>query len=258
MTILVFHNTSPDIHLDLNNYHSDRLRIILKNIKLSGYDFVSIDSILNHNSDSKKIAVTFDDGLESIYNYACPILTELEIPAIVFLPSGFIGKMASWDYSSIFRKSKHLTQSQIAELLKNNITIGSHGVTHTSLAGLSERLLKLELQESKKKLEDLFGAEVNYISYPFGRFNNKVEDAALEAGYIKGFSMGAKAKRNRGFTLRRHAVYSFDTGYSIMAKIEGGLKGSFEQFKESTINSYSYGTILLNQIRYSDLTRQHS
>lgn len=41
----------------------------------------------------KSVAITFDDGYQNIYKHAFPILKELNLPATVFLPTSFVGKL---------------------------------------------------------------------------------------------------------------------------------------------------------------------
>ena len=38
----------------------------------------------------KSVVITFDDGYASVYEHAWPMLRQLEIPATIFLASGFI------------------------------------------------------------------------------------------------------------------------------------------------------------------------
>jgi len=85
--------------------------------------------------------------------------------------------------------------------------------------------------------------------------NGRVEAAALEAGYQRGFALGMKAMANSGFTLARSAVYAWDGPYSVMKKAGGGPAATLEHVKERVINAYSGGTILLNRLRGRHLPR---
>jgi len=61
--------------------------------------------------------------------------------------------------------------------------IGSHGMTHAHLTGLSDAELKTEVADSKKLIEDLVGAPVTGFSYPYGEWDARVRDAGIQAGY---------------------------------------------------------------------------
>ena len=63
------------------------------------------------------------------------------------------------------------------------ISIGSHAVSHVNLKYASDDLLKDELTESKKYLEQVTGKAINDFAFPFGAYDRRVADAAVDAGY---------------------------------------------------------------------------
>ena len=65
---------------------------------------------------------------------------------------------------------------------------GSHTLTHPSLVRLDDAQLRRELVESRRKLQDLLGEEVNLLAYPYGDANRRVRAAAIEAGYRMAFT----------------------------------------------------------------------
>jgi len=257
VAILTFHSVDRAFHPGFNNYHPKRLKNLLIILKDAGYQFVSLSDYLKSTPDERLISITFDDGFESFNNYVQPILIELEVPSTVFIPFGFIGKKAIWDYMGVIGGSRHLTCEQIKKLSDFGVEFASHGYSHINLTGLSERILRLELERSKKGLEDLAGKEVKFISYPFGRFNGLVESLAAEAGYEQGFSLSFFKKSRYGFTIPRYAVYSTDTLYSVDKKLSGGICNRLENIKGAIMNSYSYGTIFLNKLRASSQPKYH-
>jgi peptidoglycan/xylan/chitin deacetylase (PgdA/CDA1 family) len=249
MAILAFHNISEDFPLGLNLYPPHRLKNLLHILIEEGYNFSSLTDYVRHEEDARKISITFDDGYESFYYGAFPILQEMSIPSSVFVPFQFVGKTNRWDYTSFFRKTRHMSEAQIKEISESGVEIGSHGLTHSCLAGMSPRLLRIELERSKKGLENLTGVSTQFISYPFGMFDEKVERFALEAGYARGFSLSYLKKSCLGYTLPRWGIYSIDTPYAIALKLGGGPITALEKAKSAILNSYSAGTIFLNKLR---------
>ncbi|MEW5925041.1 MAG: polysaccharide deacetylase family protein [Candidatus Zixiibacteriota bacterium] len=256
MAILTFHNTDTSRQIGFNNYHPNRLRRILEGLLEAGYELLSMDEYLGNRDNRKNICLSFDDGYESFFNYAFPVLKELNLKAIVFVPAAYIGRRADWDYTGKLLNTMHLNERQIAEIADSGIEIGSHGSSHTDLTSMSERGLKVELEHSKSKLEQLTALPVNYISYPFGRFNGEVEMWAAQYGYKNGFSLSYFKKSKYGFTIPRSAVYSTDTMLSILATINGGFPGSVEKLKRAIMNAYASGTIWLNKIRSRNINFQ--
>ena len=246
MAILTFHHVDKRFILGLNNYSPARFRNLLQFLQAAGCGFVSLEEYLELSDSSKSIALTFDDGFEDFYIYAFQVLQELSIPAIIFIPAGFIGHPASWDYAG---KCMHLNSAQIREISHAGIKVASHGFSHTDLTTISGRLLKMELDRSKKSLEDLTGKEVSFISYPFARFSGEVEGYAIKAGYRKGFSLSGSSRSPYSFTISRSAVYATDTRFSVTRKLAGGLLNRLETVKGAVINSYAAGTVLLNRFK---------
>lgn len=118
--------------------------------------------------------VTMDDGDPSVYEIAAPIFEHYSIPYIVYAVPGRIGQ------------NDHMTPAQLRDLSDRGAVIGSHSMTHRSMASLSRAELMSELMTSKKVLEDITGKRVISFAYPFGTlrdFNQPVADAMREAGY---------------------------------------------------------------------------
>lgn len=67
-------------------------------------------------------------------------------------------------------------------------TIGTHTVTHTQLSSLTADAQRVELETSKRELEDWLGMEIKVFSYPYGRrYHYTKESVALcrEVGFTK-------------------------------------------------------------------------
>jgi peptidoglycan/xylan/chitin deacetylase (PgdA/CDA1 family) len=249
MAILAFHDITDNFTIGINNYSPKRLRRLIIYLQNNNYKIVSLTDYISDIDNPRLVALTFDDGYQSFYESAFPILMEKSLPATVFIPFNFIGKTNSWDYGHILQKTKHLESNQIKEISDCGIDIGSHGYSHIALSGLTDRFLKLELTNSKKGLEDLTGSSVNYISYPFGLFDAKTEALAIDLGYRRGLSLSYLKRSRTGFSIPRHAIYSIDNAISISAKLHSGFFGGIEKLKGSIINNYAGGTVLFNKIR---------
>ena len=121
--------------------------------------------------DRKKIAITFDDGNESDYSIALPILKKYGLMAIFFLT---VGRVSSHGY---------LNWRQVTDLNTNGMSIQSHGLTHSFLSDLKNGDLRRELLESKEEIQLKLGKEVKYLSLPGGFGSPIVLKAARDSGY---------------------------------------------------------------------------
>ncbi|MGZ4855591.1 MAG: polysaccharide deacetylase family protein [Candidatus Angelobacter sp.] len=116
--------------------------------------------------------ITFDDGEQSQYHNALPLLAEYGISATYFVTPGLIGTAA-----------KFLGWEQLRALRASGHSIQSHGWSHKFLTSCSQGELADELRASKQLLEDTLGSAVEEISVPGGRWDRRVIQACAVAGY---------------------------------------------------------------------------
>jgi peptidoglycan/xylan/chitin deacetylase (PgdA/CDA1 family) len=120
---------------------------------------------------ARTCVITFDDGHESNYTRALPLLRQYGFKATFFLTVGWVGT------------ASYLTWGQVKELAAAGMEIGSHSMTHRAPAKLSLTELRSEMQDSKKILEDRLGLPVVTASSPTGFYNPAMIPVAREAGY---------------------------------------------------------------------------
>lgn len=119
----------------------------------------------------KAVVLTFDDGHESNFTLALPILQEYGFKAEFFITTGWIGT------------PYFMNGEQIRGLHRARMGIGSHGVTHRFLSDLPEANVKSELNESKQLLEACISLPIISMSYPGGRMSQHTHNMARNAGY---------------------------------------------------------------------------
>src|SRR5690606_37416910 len=73
----------------------------------AGYQFATLDEalgVMSGQKTSKKdlFVVTFDDGYRDVYRYAFPVLKAMGIPAMVYVPTGFIGTQRRLNHDRLF------------------------------------------------------------------------------------------------------------------------------------------------------------
>lgn len=122
----------------------------------------------------KKVLITIDDGFENVFDIALKVLTKYRASAILFAVPDWIGTDGFMD------------KSQLIELADNNIEIGSHSISHQSMARASTDVARDEIHRSRQVLEDLIKRPVTAFAYPYGTlndFNTDTRALAGEAGY---------------------------------------------------------------------------
>lgn len=153
--ILMLHHIGEDPKVEFNISLPEYERLI-KHLKGK---VEPICEITNNTSSASKYVITIDDVPESFYENAYPLLKVNEMPFTIFVCYELINKPG------------YITTEQLKELANDELcTIGSHGMHHVFMGGLSEEDFDYELQESKKQLESIIGETIDLFAFPYGSF----------------------------------------------------------------------------------------
>jgi len=166
---------SPENRLAISTQAFERQMHFLK---YHHYNVLPLESLATLIKARKKIppktiSITFDDGYKDNYIYVFPILKKYRLPATVFIITDEVGRhdRLSWD--------------EIKEMQDSGIIIfGSHALGPEPLINIkSEQDLKKQIFDSKKILEEKLGRRINAFSYAGGRFNDRIKQLVMTAGY---------------------------------------------------------------------------
>lgn len=145
---------------------AETLRRRVLALRARGYRFVTSSQALNAPSGVKTATLRFDDGFESVYREAFPVLQALGVPGTVYPILDLIGQPG------------HMTQAQLDELRAAGWEIGSHTHTHAALIDLTPGGLSREL--------DPGGQPLACVAYPF-----YLQDARVRRAARQTFACGA-------------------------------------------------------------------
>lgn len=180
---------------------------------LSEYKIVGTNEA-DLNPNQLSVGITFDDGYRDNLYIAAPILVANNMPFTIFIATDLVANCANG----------FLSPHELKELSKlPNVTIGAHGKTHTHLTSLKDSQILNELQDSKSYLEDLLGAPIQSMSYPYGDVDERVLYAAKVAGYKNGFTsnFSINISKTPALKLNRCAILNGDTTRTLAQKING-------------------------------------
>jgi peptidoglycan/xylan/chitin deacetylase (PgdA/CDA1 family) len=143
----------------------------------------------------RTVFLTFDDGYRDTADVALPMLLEFGFRPLVFVLPRHLDQGAGFDWPEVAAANaadpdlvRSLTWSQLDEVLGRGGEVGSHTLTHPHLCRLDDEQLRVELAESKDRLERRLGP-CEMLAYPFGEWNGRVARAASSAGYSFAFSL---------------------------------------------------------------------
>jgi peptidoglycan/xylan/chitin deacetylase (PgdA/CDA1 family) len=130
----------------------------------------------------RSVVITFDDGYESVYRNAFPLLRKWNVPVTLFLYTDFIGSRDG------------LSWAQLDEMQRSGLVdVQAHSKTHSNLTELDGAVrLDVELRQPRSLIERSLagaGAKVRHFAYPYGDANEMVLEATRRAGYEIGVTV---------------------------------------------------------------------
>jgi peptidoglycan/xylan/chitin deacetylase (PgdA/CDA1 family) len=173
MLILAYHGIADEPSSVTTS--AAQLRADLVALKNAGYAFQTLDDCADwldgkRSMPARSVAVTFDDGYQSVTKVALPLLVDLDVPATVFVIAGRLGGDNGWagQWSSVPRMPL-MSATDVREATSAGMTVGAHAWTHAALPELEERLLAREVHEAGDRLAQISGVAIRHFAYPYGR-----------------------------------------------------------------------------------------
>jgi peptidoglycan/xylan/chitin deacetylase (PgdA/CDA1 family) len=121
----------------------------------------------------RRVLITFDDGYADFAAAAHPVLRKHGFSAIVFVPTGKIGRREDWVGANAVPRPL-MDWPTIVELASVGVEFGGHGVTHADLTRLSPERRREEIAGSARDLVDRLGRRPESFAAPYGRVNRQV------------------------------------------------------------------------------------
>jgi peptidoglycan/xylan/chitin deacetylase (PgdA/CDA1 family) len=172
--ILAYHqiNDVPEIY-SVSPAEFDRQ---LRYLQEQGYTTISLAEMTaafagQAQLPAKPIVITFDDGYQDNYTTALPILRKYNMKATVFVIAGSVGQ------------AEYLTWDEIAAMQAQNTEIGAHTLNHLNLSELPLDQQVHEVTASRQILTQHLGSAVDFMAYPFGKYDSALLSKLDEAGY---------------------------------------------------------------------------
>jgi peptidoglycan/xylan/chitin deacetylase (PgdA/CDA1 family) len=144
----------------------------LRHLAENGWQVIDLATFLrglaNPGALPRRAALlTFDDGYRSTREVALPWLRRFGYPAVVFVPTGFIGGRNDFDEGN--EPTEAICDwDDLHALEREGVAVQSHGVTHRAFSRLDSAEQQEELRSSRAALEAGLGRPVEVFSYPFG------------------------------------------------------------------------------------------
>ena len=154
----------------------------------------------------RSVVITFDDGYESTYRHAYPVLRRLGLPATLFVYTDWIGA------------GEALSWGQLQEMASSGLVdVQAHSKSHRNLiertAGEADERyrqnLDLEIRGPRELLEKRLPVQVQHYAYPYGDSNDLVLDLLARQRYSLAVTVnpGGNAFFAQPLMLRRTMIF---------------------------------------------------
>ena len=139
---------------------------------------VTLDDLLA-SPDQDGVALTFDDGISTVFETAMPILRDRQIPAHVFVITNWVGGDNRWPgQPSDATPFKLMDWSQLEAIQSAGFRIEAHTASHPDLRELPDEAIEAEMEEADEAIERRLGRRPQYFAYPYGYHEQRVRAIA--------------------------------------------------------------------------------
>ena len=184
-------------------------------LKASGYHSVTLDELHEWQTGrrelpGKPIVITFDDGDQSVYDLALPILARYGFRATVFVVTSRVGtkwngiecldwtRLRELEESGVFHVESHTDdlhyKIDAGERTEPVFIAASEHGAEIDGSRDWERKVRGDLERSRLAIERNTGRSPRFLAWPYGAANAGLNRIASETGFVRTCSL--RAKRN--------------------------------------------------------------
>jgi peptidoglycan/xylan/chitin deacetylase (PgdA/CDA1 family) len=189
--VLAYHgvNAVPaDDRLDLV-MPPERLAAQVRALQRLRYRFMTADELVDLGPGGPPPAgtavLTFDDGWRDALTVVLPLLRDLGVRATFYVNPGLWG---ATHHEVAGEAGRLLSEQDARELADAGMDLGCHAWLHRDLRGLDDAELAEDLRRAKAGIESISGQRCRTLAYPYGAYDERVEAAAVVAGFDLAFA----------------------------------------------------------------------
>jgi peptidoglycan/xylan/chitin deacetylase (PgdA/CDA1 family) len=185
-------------------------------LKGAGWHAVTLDQVAAHwrtgasLGAGKPIVLTFDNGYQSQFTQALPVLQRL----------GWVAN-ENIQLSGLPPSQGGLGDAQIRGLIAAGWELDTQGLSHADLITLGPERLNNEVAATRRTLQQRYHVPVNWFCYPSGHYDANVVSVVKAAGYAGSTTVvpGWAHRSDDPYRLHRLRVLGGTTGRALLAQV---------------------------------------
>ncbi|MCE5329325.1 polysaccharide deacetylase family protein [bacterium] len=192
--VFAFHSVMPESGYEYE-VSTGQLNELCSLLKQRGYQTISFQDLFAAVNGGKAlphkpVILTTDDGYQSTYQYAFPIIQSYGFKMTLFLCTGYIGSSEGDRKTNAFDAGYPtrlmLIWPEVAAMAAAGCEIQSHGIDHARLGSMSYDQALSQLQASKAAIQGFVGGICNVVAWPFNSYSETSVSALPAAAYGAG------------------------------------------------------------------------
>ncbi len=221
--VLMYHHFQHNVPDDLTSttVTPSEFEGHLKYLKENGYTSISLQELYDfiHGKAAlpdKPFIITMDDGYESNYTYAFPLLRKYETKAAIFIVTSFVGKDPE--------KFKHFSWEEAREMEASGLVdIQNHSHWHGRHGDMSEQEIMNSISTAQRLIEQNLGPRsIQAFAYPGGNRSSTSRKIVSKLGFdIQLTGLNRLVTINTDLSdIHRISIRHGMTGRDIVASVE--------------------------------------
>jgi peptidoglycan/xylan/chitin deacetylase (PgdA/CDA1 family) len=163
----------------------------------------TLEAILDELLKLEGFTLTLDDANQSDVRIVLPALRARRLTAIFFILAGKLGQQG------------YLMQKDIQTLVDAGMEIGTHGMYHRDWRKLNHGELSVEINDSKKILEEISGQEIRKVSCPYGSYDRRVLRYLRNTNFQKVYTSDRGRARSEWWIQPRNSLHTTDNPQTL-------------------------------------------
>jgi len=184
-------------------------------LKAAGWHAVTLDQVWANWTRGaplppKPIVLSFDNGYQSQYTNALPVLERLH----------WVG-VENIQLSGLPPAQGGLTEAQVRGLIHAGWELDTQGISHADLPALDASQLRYQIATARQILRRRYGVPVDWFCYPSGQYDARVIAAVRAAGFLGSTTVvpGWATPRDDPYALPRVRVAGGTSPQQLLALI---------------------------------------
>jgi poly-beta-1,6-N-acetyl-D-glucosamine N-deacetylase len=203
VAVLMYHHVH-DTDKSSGTVTTKLFRDQLQYLRDKGYHFISLNDFrqfMNGASvPNNAVLVTFDDGYQSFYTNAYPVLKSMQIPAVNFIItnalanplSTYIPSMSKEQISAMTHESPFIDAQCHTDSLHNKLPSGKAAIVGRMDQETEEAYKQRVIQDTtacREKLIPLYDGPIDSLAYPYGISSKLATQLISQAGIKYAFTI---------------------------------------------------------------------